>query len=899
MEPRGRGERMSTFIARSTSIVVALLVLAACGGHRDDPPDNPPPPPPPPSTYAIGGSVSGLAGTGLVLINNGGETYQVNADGAFAFPTAVVTGTAYDIRVLTQPATPVQRCVATANRGAVANAPVTAPTISCVTQTPRFAVGVDFLDRSLSVYAVDAATGQLRTTREVRTGLHPVDFATDASGRFWYVLNRGSQTISVYTFDASTGEVLEVPGSPYPSGTPEVLNEFYPTGTMALTAHPRLPYLYVASGNAIPGAPIGAYAADSTTGALTVVPGGPFAAGTWPIKLSIDASGRFAYMVNLTSRDIYSYTIDQSSGALAEIANSRVATGADPAGLVLHPNGKFAYLTNYSDGTLSAFSINATTGALTAVVGSPFTAGVRPDASVLFHPSGRFLYIRRSVDNGLDRVALVAFSIDQTTGALTLLGSPVLTGRGTTGLHMDPTGKFIVVEGDNPAGGPARLKVFSVDATTGMLAELGGGDLDGYPQSVSFAVSGRFVYVTGFSPDSHRAFAFNATTGALTPLARGVDTVGRFQPRSLVQLASVATTPPIVFRSKFAYLPDSADGTISAFAVDAASGSWTSVTGISSRTAFTDGVQAVAVRPRGRLLLAVNDATNSFLSSYTIDTGGGLSAAVDSSAVGTNPVAVVFHPNGRTAYVANSGNNTLQAFHIADTGVITPLATIPTPAAPVALQVSPNGRYLYFLTATSWGLCYVALDGSLSSIAMVITEGLSPKAAFAIHPSGRFLYISVLGTPGAIETYSIGYPINVRNANPSLGGRLWPMHSAVATGNDPISIAIDPSGEYLYAANSSSSGPDIAMFRINQGPAVVQDQKGDLTPLGSSTSSGNQPVSMRVDYTGKYLYAISRLRRQVLAYSVDANSGALTPVANTPVTTGTVPMQLSLSEDIE
>jgi 6-phosphogluconolactonase (cycloisomerase 2 family) len=891
---------MSNFINHSTSAVVALLVLAACGGNRDDPPDSPPPPPPPPpSTYVIGGSVNGLAGTGLVLINNGGETYQVTADGAFAFPTSVVTGTAYDIRVLTQPSGPVQRCFASANRGTVANAAVTAPSIACVTQTPRFAVGIDFLDRSLSLYAVDAATGQLRPRGEVRTGLHPVDFATDASGRFWYVLNRGSQTISVYTFDASTGAVLEVPGSPYPSGTPEVLDEFYPPGNMALIAHPRLNYLYVATGLFGRELSIRALAVDRANGALTDIPGGPFAAGEGRLKLSIDDGGRFAYAVNEFSREIYSYTIDQASGALAEIANGRVATGFTPDALVLHPNGKFAYLTDHYDGTLAAFSIDAITGALRAVVGSPFAVAGRPDASVVFHPGGRFLYIVRSAPNQSQQSALDAFAIDQTTGALTPLGSSTLFGApvsawlGSSGLQMDRTGKFIV------AGSRGRLEVFGADANTGVLAKVGEGVLDGFANSFSFDVSGKFVYVTGQVNDSHHGFTFDTATGALTPLARGVAMVGRFQPRWLEQLASVAATPPILFRSKFAYLPDSADGTISAFAVDSASGAWTSINGISSRTVFTDGVQAVAIQPRGRWLLAVNDATNSFISSYAIDAGGGLSAAVDSRAVGTNPVAVVFHPNGRTAYVANRGNNTLQAFRLADTGLITPLATITTPAAPVALQLSPNGRYLYFLTTTSWGLCRVALDGSLPSIAKFVTEGLSPKAALAIHPSGRFAYLSILGNPGAIEMYGISPPFNLRDVNPYLGGDLYAIHSAVATGSDPTAIAIDPTGEYLYAANGSGSGADVAMFRINQQPALATNRMGDLTPLGSSMSSGNQPVSLRVDYTGRYLYAISRLRKQALAYSVDAASGSLTPLAAAPVATGNVPMQLSLSEDIE
>jgi hypothetical protein len=51
----------------------------------------------------IGGNVTGLSGTGLVLQNNGGDNLAVTASGAFTFATAIKSGTAYAITVLTQP----------------------------------------------------------------------------------------------------------------------------------------------------------------------------------------------------------------------------------------------------------------------------------------------------------------------------------------------------------------------------------------------------------------------------------------------------------------------------------------------------------------------------------------------------------------------------------------------------------------------------------------------------------------------------------------------------------------------------------------------------------------------------------------------------------------------------
>src|SRR4029077_4321732 len=64
-------------------------------------------------TVTIGGAVTGLAGTGLVLQNNGGDNLSVTATGNFTFKTAVNVGSAYAVTVLTQPSSPSQSCVVT------------------------------------------------------------------------------------------------------------------------------------------------------------------------------------------------------------------------------------------------------------------------------------------------------------------------------------------------------------------------------------------------------------------------------------------------------------------------------------------------------------------------------------------------------------------------------------------------------------------------------------------------------------------------------------------------------------------------------------------------------------------------------------------------------------------
>ncbi len=91
------------------------------------------------NTYAVGGTVAGLKGSGLVLSDNANEDLSVNADGAFQFVTKVKSGGAYAVAVKAQPSNPTQNCVATNNGGTVVDRDIASVQVSCVTR--RFAVG--------------------------------------------------------------------------------------------------------------------------------------------------------------------------------------------------------------------------------------------------------------------------------------------------------------------------------------------------------------------------------------------------------------------------------------------------------------------------------------------------------------------------------------------------------------------------------------------------------------------------------------------------------------------------------------------------------------------------------------------------------------------------------------
>ena len=123
---------------------------------------------------------------------------------------------------------------------------------------------------------------------------------------------------------------------------------------------------------------ISAFVIDQGSGALNPTPGSPFATGTLPLWPTLDPSGKFLYASNEKSNDITAYKIDLQSGALTPVPGSPFAAnfsslpGIRPREVTVDPTQEFLYLVNRKSDTISAYRITMETGALTPVHGSPF-----------------------------------------------------------------------------------------------------------------------------------------------------------------------------------------------------------------------------------------------------------------------------------------------------------------------------------------------------------------------------------------------------------------------------------------------------------------------------------------------------------------------------------------------
>ncbi|HEV2195663.1 MAG TPA: beta-propeller fold lactonase family protein [Candidatus Acidoferrum sp.] len=327
----------------------------------------------------------------------------------------------------------------------------------------RFAYVANLADSTVSIYLIDAVTGQLTQTGTplfVGQMTFPDAVAADPSGKFLYVTDKGTFHLFAYTIDPTTGLLTPI-GSPVFADTP-----------FALTVHPSGKFLFMANG---PGS-VTTYSIDST-GAPTFVGQTVNAAGG-AISVAVDPSGKFVYTANVNGNTVSAYSVDTSTGLLVTVPGSPFPTGPNPEFVAVHPSGNFLYASNGNGQSVSAYAVDSNTGALTGIPGSPFTVGVIPEA-VALDPTGKYAFVANSASNNMS-----ALTIESTTGALQpIAGSPFPVGTSPDVAIVDPLGKFLYVvnfDSDN-------ISVFAIDPSTGFLTSVGTMPAGARPISMTLA----------------------------------------------------------------------------------------------------------------------------------------------------------------------------------------------------------------------------------------------------------------------------------------------------------------------------------------------------------------------------------------------------------------------------
>jgi 6-phosphogluconolactonase (cycloisomerase 2 family) len=395
----------------------------------------------------IGGTVSGLTGTGLVLRNNGGNDLPIAANGPFTFTNPVAVSATYNVTVFAQPTG--QTCTVTNGSGTTGITAVTNVAVTCVaggTPSP-LALVANSGGNTLSVYRV-GSTGTLSALGSVATGSFPFRIAVTPNGLFAYVTNLVGNTLSSYSINSTTGVLSSIAGS-----SPGTTNPY------GIAMDPQGRFLWVANRGGVN--TVSAFGINGTSGVLSAPSSTP--TGSLPYGVAAHPTGNFVYVTNESGNSVSAYSVNAGTGALT-LVGTLTNSGLSPHGIAVTPNGNFVYMANFGGSDISIFSVSTTTGGLTA---AGFASTNTNPESIAVHPNGLFLYVTRPNSN-----VVSIFSINGTTGALTAVGSPVSTGTVPSGLAINAAGTVLYVTNLTGATGNS-VSTFSIDTATGSLTSLG------------------------------------------------------------------------------------------------------------------------------------------------------------------------------------------------------------------------------------------------------------------------------------------------------------------------------------------------------------------------------------------------------------------------------------------
>lgn len=281
------------------------------------------------------------------------------------------------------------------------------------------------------------------------------------------------------------------------------------------------------------------------------------------------------------------------------------------------------------------------------------------------------------------------------------------------------------------------------------------------------------------------------------------------------------------------------------------------------------------------------------IDTYRIADDGSLPAEPDSSLPTQDVASsIVPNPHGKFVYVATFSRAAIDVFEVdpqtaalGDAGV-----SLPLDSSLAFLAIDPSGSFLYASQRSKFGIRAFHIDaatGALSELAgspfgaTAIPQGANVAGGgIVIKPSGDYLYTSGADVPrppplqgftGALNAFSIAPDGKLALVEES------PFTLDVQSDAQAPNIAMDPRGEYVYVSNFIFTR-HVSGFSISPG-------SGALTPVTGSPVTASSPYSLALDPSGRFVF-VGEDGMGTRVYALNRANGKLDEVTSSPFTFG-------------
>lgn len=308
---------------------------------------------------------------------------------------------------------------------------------------------------------------------------------------YLYIVNVGSDSVSGFAMDPSSGALSEAPGSPFALG-------FNVIADGDITADPKGRFLYVSEGG---GPKVAGFRVDGASGSLTPLPGSPFslqeAESFSKVGLAVEPLGRFLYAAHYDYHRLHAFGVP-SSGSLQFI--SELTTNRADRRVLVHPQKSIVYtLAAFNtQGDIIVYNVGAN-GQVSSELSNHSVPGGDSINTLAVDPLGRFLFYTIENSGGSNGKA-GTFTVNS-NGALTHLNN-MFVEFGPDAIAV--TSQFVFVTID-------KLSAFKI-GSDGTLSQVAGSPVsaDQSPDAVAVNATGTYVYVANSTSNNVSLFKIDA-----------------------------------------------------------------------------------------------------------------------------------------------------------------------------------------------------------------------------------------------------------------------------------------------------------------------------------------------------------------------------------------------------
>jgi 6-phosphogluconolactonase len=334
-------------------------------------------------------------------------------------------------------------------------------------------------------------------------------------------------------------------------------------------------------------------------------------------------------------------------------------------------------------------------------------------------------------------------------------------------------------------------------------------------------------------------------------------------------------SPPPTPQQKvaFAYTANEG-GSISGYSVNSSTGVLTPLTGFPVTTG--GNLSFVTHDPLNKFLVAA-DIAQAFIHVYSINATSGALTEVSPSpySVEAEPRALAFDPSGRFLYIVSQQENSVTAFTMSSSGVLSAVANSPFPTggtSGVGCCVVVNSTSQFAYVADLNNVYAFSIDSSTGALTLVNTvSGPTEAGGLALDPSGSSLYAVGAGS-NSIQSYSI---------DSATGALTTGASSSLALQDGAYTIAIDPSGKFAYTVEDSQS---LEAYTL---------ASGSFTSM-ATYSGALGSLQLAIDPSGSFVYAPETGSDDNVSGFLIGTSGTLSNISGSPTAAGHWPMSITL-----